>query len=320
MQHAWIFIVIATAFMQAVRTAAQKRLNAHLSTMVVTYVRSAFAVPLLVVLLLAVLAHDGRLGAGPGLAAIGWPARVDAFYVGMCAIGALCQILGTVLLVHLFSLRNFAVANVLPKSELIFVACIGVAISAEIVSPMGWAGILATLLGVLLVSLGRAGMSAGHGAGWIGTLRQLLDLRATGVGLASGCMFAICALALRAATQQLGAESAVYRGAWTVLIVNVMQVVAQSIWLAVTEPGFLRRMRPHARLCSFIGAVSGLGSFGWLVAFGLQNASYVRAVGQVEVVFTLLLSALYFRERIGPIELVGIASIVAGVLIFRLLA
>ena len=53
-------------------------------------------------------------------------------------------------------------------------------------------------------------------------------------------------------------------------------------------------------------------------SFALQNASYVRAVGQIEAVFTLAISWLYFREKITALELAGIAVTVAGVLMFRL--
>jgi drug/metabolite transporter (DMT)-like permease len=44
----------------------------------------------------------------------------------------------------------------------------------------------------------------------------------------------------------------------------------------------------------------------------------VKAVGQVETIFTLLISHLYFREKLNMWEFVGIAVIVAGVLVFLL--
>ena len=50
----------------------------------------------------------------------------------------------------------------------------------------------------------------------------------------------------------------------------------------------------------------------------MTNASYVKAVGQVEIIFTILISTLYFRERITPVEYAGIATIVGGVLMFLL--
>ena len=63
-----------------------------------------------------------------------------------------------------------------------------------------------------------------------------------------------------------------------------------------------------------------IGSICWFTAFALQNASYVRAVGQIEVVFTLLVSGLYYRERISASEYAGITLTVLGVLMFRLMA
>ena len=91
-------------------------------------------------------------------------------------------------------------------------------------------------------------------------------------------------------------------------------------WLAAKEPAVFREMWPLRGIASFIGLTSALGSIGWFTAFALENASYVRAVGQIEVVFTLLISAFYFRERILPREHIGIALAVVGVLLFRLTA
>ena len=48
----------------------------------------------------------------------------------------------------------------------------------------------------------------------------------------------------------------------------------------------------------------------------LENASYVKAVGQVETIFIFAISYLYFNERLNAAEFAGIAVIVAGVLLF----
>ncbi|MBC7142520.1 MAG: EamA family transporter, partial [Rhodobacteraceae bacterium] len=61
-----------------------------------------------------------------------------------------------------------------------------------------------------------------------------------------------------------------------------------------------------------------LGSLGWFAAFSLQNAAYVRALGQVEIVFTLIASALVFRERLTGREGLGIALVVASVVLIVL--
>ena len=109
-----------------------------------------------------------------------------------------------------------------------------------------------------------------------------------------------------------------YRAAWTVVTVTTIQVVTLGAWLLLRDPQELARMFVAWRLCSFVGLTSAIGSICWFTAMTIQNASYVKAVGQVETAFTLAISYLYFKERLNWPELLGIAVIVAGVLLFLL--
>ena len=77
MELLWVPISMLAALMQAVRTAAQKALNARLSTWMTTYVRSVFGLPFMLVYLWVMVRAEG----------IGAPA-FDAEYLGHCA-GAL---------------------------------------------------------------------------------------------------------------------------------------------------------------------------------------------------------------------------------------
>ncbi len=70
----------------------------------------------------------------------------------------------------------------------------------------------------------------------------------------------------------------------------------------------------------WVGVTGVLGSAGWFAAFALQNAALVRAVGQVEIVFTLMVSALVFKERLSGRELLGIALVVASLVMIVLLS
>jgi drug/metabolite transporter (DMT)-like permease len=54
-----------------------------------------------------------------------------------------------------------------------------------------------------------------------------------------------------------------------------------------------------------VGITGTLGSLGWFTAFTLQNAAYVRALGQSELVFSLILGFLVFGERVSRRELAG---------------
>ena len=50
----------------------------------------------------------------------------------------------------------------------------------------------------------------------------------------------------------------------------------------------------------------------------LENAAYVRAVGQIELVFTFIASYFFFRERSTVLELTGIVLVVVGIVILLL--
>jgi len=93
-----------------------------------------------------------------------------------------------------------------------------------------------------------------------------------------------------------------------------------AIWLALGERDELIRVVKSWRVSSLVGVTSMLGSFGWFTAFALQNAAYVKALGQVELVFTFLGSYFVFKERSTPRELIGIALIILSIfsLIFTL--
>jgi uncharacterized membrane protein len=58
-----------------------------------------------------------------------------------------------------------------------------------------------------------------------------------------------------------------------------------------------------------------MGSACWFSAFALQNAAYVRTLGQVELVFTFIASYFFFKERSSRAEIGGIVLIVTGIIL-----
>ena len=303
----WIPITIFAALMQAVRTAAQKTLNQSLSNMGTTYVRSLFGMPILLAFLGAAMLYTGH----------GVPAFTPAF-LWHTAAAALTQVLATALLIYMFRLKNFAVGTMLTKTDLIMTALIGTAFFSEQLTAFGWAAIAVVICGVILMLIGKLGTAAFRDSGE--TLSGLLWGRPTKVALLCALLFALSYLFLREATRDLGEQHHfLWRAGWTVVMATGLQTVCLGLWLAVKEPPVFRQMWAARRIASFIGLTSGLGSIGWYSAFALQNASYVRAVGQIEAVFTLAISWLYFHEKITALELIGIAVTLAGVLMFRLI-
>ena len=307
MDHLWIALTVFAALMQAVRTAAQRDLNRQLSTLATTYVRSLFGLPVMIVYLVALLAATGG-----GAPALSW------VYLGYTLVGALAQVLATMLLIRMFRLKSFGVGTMLTKTDVVITAVLGALVFGEAVSAWGAVALLVVLAGVVAISVPRTPLppSTEGGSTWSDVLRD----PAAPVALACAFSFTVSYLTFREATQIMPDGGFLWRGAWTVTIATAMQTLIVGAWLVWSEPSALAKLWPNRRMCGFIGLTSSLGSIGWFTAFALQNAAYVRAVGQIEVVFTLLIAALYFRERLRPQEWVGIALTMAGVLMFRLLA
>ncbi len=316
MDYLWIIISMFAALMQAVRTAAQKTLNQRMSNLGTTYVRSIFGLPLM----LAFLWYVEHQWQG------GWPVfKFD--YLALTFLGAAAQIFATMALIYMFKLRNFAIGTMLTKVDILMTAVIGALLFSESLSASGVLALVVVVTGVLLMTVGRMGPKALAEADM--SLGEVVFGKPTQVALLCALLFTFSYLFLREATLVMeaaggrvpeGVAGSFWRGAWTVVVATVMQIVVVGLWLWWTEPKVFGQMLPNARIATFIGCTSAVGSIGWYTAFAMQNASYVRAVGQIEVVFTLLIAWFYFKERLTALELIGIFVTVAGVLMFRLIA
>ncbi|HJM51915.1 MAG TPA: EamA family transporter [Alphaproteobacteria bacterium] len=294
---AWIAITIAAAFFQNLRMAVQKHLTARLSTAGATSVRFYYAFPLAALYALAVANLTGQ--ALP-------PANTSFVLYAMVGGGA--QIVATALLVSLFSLRNFAVGTTFSKTETVQAAVFGIVILSDPLSAWALAGILVSLAGVMAISMAR-------GKAGLGGLARGLSGRPALLGMASGAAFAVSVVSYRAAALSLESGGVALRAGLTLAVVTVMQTIAMTVYLRWREPGQISLVFRSWRVSVWAGIFGTAASACWFTAFTLQNAAYVRAVGQVELVFTFAISYFFFRERATPVEIAGILLVVAGILV-----
>ena len=122
----------------------------------------------------------------------------------------------------------------------------------------------------------------------------------------------------RAASLSLGGEGFLIQAAFTLACVVVFQTAVMAVWIRLREPGELSRVFRQWRVASLVGVSGMLGSAGWFTAMTLENAAYVRAVGQVELVFTFIASYFFFGERSTALEVGGTLLVVAGIVILLL--
>lgn len=298
---AWIILSIAAAGFQTLRFMLQKSLSmGTLSAGGATFARFFYSAPFALVVVVGYLGWT-QGGALPELGPLFW-----VYVLG----GGLAQILATYFVVLIFATRNFAVGITLKKTETIQTALVGFVILGDRVSLLGMLAICIGLVGVLVLS----DPPKVHARGW----RKLAN-RAAGLGMASGLFFAISAVTYRGATLEVASDDVFLRAAIAVSAVTMSQTIGMSLWLRWKEPGEVRRVWAARRVAAWMGLASMLGSLSWFTAFTLQNAAYVFAVGQIEVIFSLLASVLFFKEKITGRELVGIALLTASILVLVVL-
>mgnify|MGYP003656184874 FL=1 len=295
--EAWIPIVIAAAFLQNLRSALQKHLKDRVSTAGATFARFGFGFPAAIVYL-------------AGLTWIGGydlPRLTGAFGF-FVLLGGSAQIFATALLVALFGLRNFAVGTAYSKTETLQTALIGAVVLAEAPTALGWLAILVGLFGILLLSFGKGQVNLrALLAGW--THKSAL------MGLGAGALFGISGVAYRSASLSLDHQPVFVSAAVTLTSVIIGQSLAMMLYLHWRKPGELTKVVKEWRVALPIGLSGVTASAGWFTALALQNAAYVRALGQVELLFTYIASLFIFKEKITRLEYLGSLLILASILI-----
>jgi len=296
----WIPITLAAAFLQNLRSATQKHLKSVMGTTGATFVRFGFGLPFALLFLWGLAAFSGHDIPAP-----------NAGFVLWVTIGAFSQITATFLLVHLFSYRNFAVGTAYSRTEPAQAALFALLFFGEKVSLGGLTAIAISVLGVMLISVAHMHMS------WRNMVASVFARHAL-IGLGSGTMFGVSGVAYRAASLALGGPDFTMQAAVTLVWTLAMQTLAMLIWLVWRQPAELSRILRAWKPSLFTGFTGASASFGWFMALTLQQAAIIKALGQVEMLFTFAASVFYFREKINRIETAGCILIVMGIVVLVL--
>ena len=105
----------------------------------------------------------------------------------------------------------------------------------------------------------------------------------------------------------------------TLVAVVTLQMIAMTIWIYFREPNQLRAVWYARKTAIWVGFTSMGGSLAWFTAYSLQNAAYVKALGQFELLFSLAASFLFFKETISKRELSGLLFLTASILLLVIL-
>lgn len=292
----WVFFTIFAALMQTTRTSLQKSLKPYLSSEAITWVRYVFGLPV-VLTYIAILNTTG----------LGIPA-VNYLFLFYCIGAGLFQIIGTMLLVSLFSHRNFAVSTAYAKTEAIQAAIIGVVLFGEYVSFTGSIAIIVGAVGVVLISIAQDTIN------WHSLLRGFRQ-KSVLIGIGSGSTFALDALLIREAILVLADGSLIMNAAFTLVVISILNLVMLAVWIFLRDKQTFYAIKLQWKSSILVGITSALGSIGWYSGFAITQVAYVKSVGQIELIFSILVTQKIFNEGLNKIEITAIMLVSASILL-----
>ncbi|NWK96876.1 EamA family transporter [Sphingobium lactosutens] len=293
----WLPATLLAGATQAWRTAVQRRVSHSLSLNGAGLVRYLYGIPFTLLM----------LGLYRLALPMPWPALQQHFLL-FCLAGGLAQIIATNLLILAFSHRNFVVGTAYSKTEAVQGAVLSFLLMGETLSPLTWAGIGCGVIGVMLLSTG------GRRMGPIDFLRALGQPAAI-TGIASGFFFALTAIGIRRATQEVGGDDRILAALIVLCVTVLLQTVILGAWMMLRERGEIGRVFASWRVSGQVGLLSALGSACWFTGFATAPVALVRIVGQIEVAFTMAFGHFYLRERMQRSEIIGLMLVVVGVML-----
>jgi drug/metabolite transporter (DMT)-like permease len=289
----WLPAALLAGLFQAWRTAVQQRVRADLSVNAAGLVRYLYGFPVACLL----------LGLYVTWRSVNLP-DVGAYFLPFAALGGLAQLLGTLLLIMAFGFRSYVVGTAYAKTEAVQGAILAMILLGEMLSPLTWFGIAVGVVGVVTLSTGGQRLKAAD-----------LVQPAALCGLGAGLLFALTSVFVKRATLAVATEDKVLSALVALVAVLLIQLVMQGGYVLWKERDQIAPVFRTWRVSGQVGILAALGSACWFTGFATAPVALVRAVGQVEVIFTLLFGRFYLGERLKRSEVAGLLLVAAGVIL-----
>lgn len=291
----WILISVIAAFFQNLRSGIQKNLNKNISLVASTYVRFMFSLPFAALIFFFYFNGFEQL-------TILLQQKTFLIYV---ITGSLAQIFFTFVLLYSFQFSNFIVGTTLSKTEVVQISILETLLFQDHFNNLTILGIVISTIGVIIFSTKDKQV-----------LINNLISKSTVIGLFCGFLLALSVVCYRGATLHLEVLSNNFDKALSTLFLAVVfQSIIMTIYIFIFEKEQFKKMYEHKQQCLLAGLSGFLATISWFYAFTIMQAAIVRAVGQVELLFSYIASRYYFKEKIKIEEIIGILIFVLGVLI-----
>ena len=292
----WVVITVIASLSQTLRSVFQKNLIEDVGVLASAYSRFVFALPF-VVLLAVLFLGTQEIFLLKTISLKTWFFLIAA---------SICQILFTIILIKLFTLRSFAIGVAFSKTEVIQTTLLEIIIIGFILTSHVFLSIIIGFIGMLFMSKQKLIGKLGYNS---------LFLKQVTLGVSCGIFLGLSSVLYKVALDSVDTDL-IYK---KVLVLSFLALAFQSVifgtYIISTEG-----KQNVLKLFSIwkkglpVGFFGCAATFCWFSAFSLVDATFVRAVGQIEIVFSVLISYIFYKEKITGIELIGMSLITISIL------
>ena len=223
-------------------------------------------------------------------------------FVTYVILASVLQISFTLLFLYLLKFTNFLVGTALSKTEVIQIAFFEFIILKDYLNFYAILGIMISTIGVIIFSTKN--------------LKNMINSffsRSTIVGLFCGTILALSVVFYRGSMEFIDFTSRNFdRALLTLFAATIIQTSLITLYLLFFEISEFKKLKSNIKLSALAGLFGFSATISWFYSFSLVQAALVRAVGQIELLFSYISSRFMFKEKIKFIEIAGIVIFIFG--------
>ena len=291
----WIVTSVMGAFFQNARSSIQKKLNTEMSLMASTYVRFAFSLPVLFVVFFIYFGNFNYFIISVQ----------NSNFITYVILASVLQISFTLLFLYLLKFTNFLIGTALSKTEVIQIAFFEFIILKDYLNFYALLGIMISTIGVIIFSTKD--------------LKNIINgffSKSTVVGLLCGTLLALSVVFYRGSMEFLEFTNKNFdRALLTLFAATIIQTSLITFYLLLFEITEFKKIKSNIKLSSLAGFFGFSATISWFYSFSLVQAALVRAVGQIELLFSYVSSRFMFKEKVRYIEIFGIIIFIFGLIL-----
>ena len=291
----WILITILASLSQTLRSVSQKNIINEVGFVSAAYSRFIFALPFSFLLLIFFIPYNDPI----------FLESTKSSTLSWLFLASICQILFTVLLIKLFTLRSFAIGIAFSKTEVIQTTILEILILGFILTTQLFVAILIGFVGVLFISKLKLFSSL--------TEKKILTKQVI-IGVFCGIFLGLSSVLYKASLDNISGVFLYKKVITLSCFALFLQTIVMGSYIFFFSKENLIKLIYIWKKGLPVGFFGCSATFFWFYAFSLTDATYVRAVGQLEIVFSVAISYLFYKEKISIVELFGIVLIFISIL------